>query len=453
MKILGKNKKGKPTCNKFNPAQILAIGFASVILVGTLLLMHPAATVNQEMSFIDALFTATSAVCVTGLVVVDTGTHFTIFGQLVILILIQIGGLGFMTVATLFAFFVGKRITLKERLLLQEALNQLSISGIVRLTKYIIIFTFSIELTGAFILALNWSSSLGWNKAFFYGVFHSVSAFNNAGFDLMGNFSSLTNYTSDFVVNITVMTLIILGGIGFFVLVDVFNQKRFRTLTLHSKLVIKTSSILIFLGFIIIFLLEFTNISTLGQLKISEKVLASFFQSVTTRTAGFNTIDTSALRMSTKFLMIILMFIGASPGSTGGGIKTTTFACLFISVINTFKNNCHDTVFERTLNKEVIRKAIAVAFVSTCLVLISTLSLTISEKSDFLTLLFEATSAFGTVGLSLGITPFLTLSGKITIIFTMFAGRVGPLTLVFALAQRQNARPSIKYVEEKVTIG
>lgn len=447
-----KNKKNKN--GRFSPPQILVLGFATIIFLGALFLMHPVATKDgQGLSFINALFTATSAVCVTGLVVVDTGTHFTIWGQLVILTLIQIGGLGFMTVATLFAIFLGKKITLKERLLLQEALNQISIQGIVRLTIYVIIFTFTIELTGATILALRWSEQLGWGQGFYYGIFHAISAFNNAGFDIMGNFSSLTGYTSDLVVNLTIMFLIFLGGIGFFVLTDIYNQRQFRTLSLHSKLAITTSLVLVAVGAVVILGLEYTNPQTLQDLGLEGKLLAAFFQSVTTRTAGFNTLDTASLRMATQFFIIILMFIGASPGSTGGGIKTTTFVCLLMSVINTFKNNCNAVVFERTLNREVIRKAIAVVFVAIFVLLLATLSLTITEQSDFLTILFEAASAFGTVGLSMGLTTSLTLSGKITIILTMFAGRVGPLTLVFALAQRQTSGPAIKYAEEKVTIG
>ncbi|MDK2822204.1 MAG: trk/ktr system potassium uptake protein [Clostridia bacterium] len=439
--------------NTFTPARVLVLGFAGIILIGAILLTLPQATIDGKgLSFLDALFTATSAVCVTGLVVVDTGTTFSVFGQIVIMLLIQIGGLGFMTFATLFAIILGRKITLKERLLLQEALNQVSIEGIVRLTKYIIQLSFTIEALGAFILALNWSVDLGWKKAIYFGIFHAVSAFNNAGFDLFGNFSSLTAYTGDIITNITVMFLIISGGIGFVVLSDLYVN-RGRKLSFHSKVVLVVSALLIIVGTIGIFLLEMGNVNTLGNLDPLSKFLAALFQSVTPRTAGFNTINISDMRVTSQLFIIILMFIGASPGSTGGGIKTTTFLSIVLSVISTFKGKAHITLRERTLPQDVIQKAIAISFLALLLVLLTTSILTISENADFMTLLFEAVSAFGTVGLSMGITSQLSLIGKIAIILTMFSGRVGPLTLAFALGQNKNKKLQIKYPDERIIIG
>lgn len=437
------------------PPRVLVLGFAAVILLGALLLTRPVATVDgQGLSFLNALFTSTSAVCVTGLVVVDTGTTFTLFGQIVILSLIQIGGLGFMTFATFFAILLGKRVTLKERMLLQEALNQNSLEGVVRLAKYVLLFSFVIEAVGALILAFRWSFDMGWSKAVYYGIFHAVSAFNNAGFDLFGEFSSLTRYVWDPIVNLTIMLLIILGGLGFFVLSDLYTHKGKKKM-LHTKLVLSMTGILITVGTILIFLVEFSNPKTLGPLDPMSKVLASLFQSVTARTAGFNTVDIAGMRSTSLLILISLMFIGASPGSTGGGIKTTSFASVSLYVISLFRGESGVTFKERSIASDIIQKAVAVIFMALALILLVTGILTLTEKADFLTLLFEATSAFATVGLSAGLTPNLTDVGKLALSFTMFTGRVGPLTLIFALSHKRNGlQPNqIKYPEEKILIG
>ncbi|TGE35153.1 Trk family potassium uptake protein [Desulfosporosinus fructosivorans] len=435
------------------PARVLVFGFATVILLGALLLALPQATQDGlGLPFLNAVFTATSAVCVTGLVVVDTATTFTHFGQWVILLLIQVGGLGFMTFATLFAMILGKKITFKERLLLQEALNQVSVEGIVRLTKSVLQISFAIEAMGALILTLRWYSDFGWSKALYYGVFHSISAFNNAGFDLFGNFSSLTAFVGDPIINITIMLLIILGGLGFIVLADLLApQKKLR---LHTKIVLQVSGALILFGAAFILIMEFSNPKTLGPLPISTKVLAAFFQSVTTRTAGFNTIDISNMYGTTLLSMIVLMFIGASSGSTGGGIKTTTFITIALSVLSTYRSNLHVVLKGRTIPREVITKAWAITTSAAFLIFIVLSILSHSENSDLQTLLFEVTSAFGTVGLSLGITPHLTVIGKSAIILTMFIGRVGPLTLAFFLTQKRNKLTTqIKYPDERIMIG
>ncbi len=434
------------------PSQVLVLGFALVIFFGALLLTLPQATQNGlGLPFLNAVFTATSAVCVTGLVVVDTATTFTNFGQWVILLLIQVGGLGFMTFATLFAMILGRRITLKQRLLLQEALNQVSVEGIVRLVRSVLKISFAIEAIGALILTLRWQSDFGWSKALYYGIFHSVSAFNNAGFDLFGNFSSLTAYVGDPVVNITIMLLIICGGLGFIVLADLLGpRKRYR---LHTKIVLQVSAALILIGAVVIFLMEFTNPKTLGPLPIGTKVLAAFFQSVSPRTAGFNTLNLAGMYDTTLLSMIVLMFIGASPGSTGGGIKTTTFIAMVLSVLSTYRSDPHVVLGGRTLPKDVIQKAWAITTSAAVLVFLIVSILSLTERTDLLTVLFEVTSAFGTVGLSLGITPYLTDVGKMAIILTMFIGRVGPLTLAFVLSQKKNKKAHIKYPDERIMIG
>ena len=435
------------------PSRVLVFGFAAVILFGALLLTLPQATQDGlGLPFLNAAFTATSAVCVTGLVVVDTGTTFSLFGQGVILFLIQVGGLGFMTFATLFAMILGKKITLKERLLLQEALNQISVEGIVRLTKSVLQISFAIEAIGALILTLRWYSDFGWSKALYYGVFHSVSAFNNAGFDLMGNFSSLTAFVGDPVVNITIMLLIICGGLGFIVLADLLaHRKKFR---LHTKIVLQVSGVLILLGTLFILIMEFSNPMTLGPLPLGTKVLAALFQSVSPRTAGFNTINLAGMYDTTLLSVIVLMFIGASPGGTGGGIKTTTFISNVLSVLSTYRSDPHVILEGRTLPKDVIQKAWAITTSAAFLIFIILSILSHTENSELLTVLFEVTSAFGTVGLSLGITPTLSEVGKMAIILTMFIGRLGPLTLAFVLSQKKNKQAShLKYPDERIMIG
>jgi len=434
------------------PSRVLVLGFAVVIMFGALLLTLPQATQDGlGLPFLNALFTATSAVCVTGLVVVDTGTTFSLFGQVVILFLIQVGGLGFMTFATLFAMILGRKITLKERLLLQEALNQVSVEGIVRLTKSVLQISFAIEAIGALILTLRWYADFGWSKALYYGVFHSISAFNNAGFDLFGDFSSLTAFVGDPIVNITIMILIISGGLGFIVLADLLtHQKKFR---LHTKIVLQVSGVLIILGVVFIFIMEFNNPNTLGPLPLETKVLAAFFQSVSPRTAGFNTINIAGMYDTTLLFMIVLMFIGASSGGTGGGIKTTTFVAIVLSVLSTYRGESHIVLQGRTLPKDVIQKALAVTTSAVFLVFLIILILSHTENSDLLTVLFEVTSAFGTVGLSLGITPTLSGVGKMAIISTMFIGRLGPLTLAFVLSQKKNKVSDIKYPDERIMIG
>lgn len=443
---------------KVTPTQIIVFGFAFMILVGTLLLNLPAASGNGlSIGLINSLFTATSSVCVTGLVVVDTGTHWTLFGQLLILLLIQVGGLGFMTISTLLSLLLGRRITLKERLLIQESLNQFDLEGLVRLTKNIIIATFIIEFIGAIVFSIVFVPEFGMKKGIAFGVFHSISAFCNAGFDLIGDFRSFTTYTDNFIVNANTMLLIIIGGLGFSVWIDIYRgirDKSVKNVTLHGKVVILTNAILILSGAIFIFIMEFNNADTIRELSISGKLLSSFFQSITPRTAGFNTLDMTAFRTPTKLMTIILMFIGGSPGSTAGGVKTSTAAILFLTVISVVKGKEDPEVFERHLSKHLVYRAMAVAFISLSLVVIVTMLLSITEDVDFMTLFFESASAFGTVGLTLGCTRDLSAFGKAVIIITMFAGRVGPLTIALALTRRaMKNKGSVKYPEDRILVG
>lgn len=437
---------------RLTPYQILSLGFAGLILAGALLLMTPlASATGQSLRFIDALFTATSAVCVTGLAVVDTGNYFSRFGQIVLILLIQAGGLGIMTMATLMALLMRKKIQLRERLVMQEALNQLTFAGIVRLTKYVIQATLAIEFVGGTILAIRWYPDFGL-KGIYFGYWHAISSFCNAGFDLFGEYSSLTGYVDDITVNLTISFLIILGGIGFAVLADIWENRKFSAFSLHTKVVLVTSFLLIFLGTIVIFVLEYNNPGTLGELSLKGKILGSYFQSVSPRTAGYNTVSITDMRAATLFFMIILMFIGASPASTGGGVKTTTFAVLTAAIWALIRGKNDAEVFRRRIPQGIIYKSFSVVFIAAALVIFVAMMLSISENFPFLNILFEVVSAFGTVGLTTGITPSLTDTGKLWISLTMFAGRVGPVTLALALAMRTK-KSSIQYPEGKITIG
>ena len=440
------------------PAQILVLSFGGMILLGAFLLMLPISSqTNQVTSFIDALFTATSAVCVTGLVVVDTGTYWSVFGKTIILLLIQIGGLGFMTMTTSIAIILGKRIGLRNRMIMQEALNQFSISGVIRLTKYVIMATFSVELIGAFLLSTRFVPLYGLKNGFYYSVFHSVSAFCNAGFDIIGGYRSLTPFARDPIVNIVIMALIVLGGLGFAVIADLSTFKTYRKLSLHTKLVLLMTVSLILFGFVMIFTLEFNNPNSIGEYTLSEKIVASMFHAITPRTAGFNTLDLSQMTVPARFITMILMFIGGSPGSTAGGIKTTTFGMLILYVISVFRGNEDINFSNRRISKEAVNKALAIVFIATFLVVIMTFLMTVFEGGDhpLEAIIFETISAFGTVGLSLGITPTLGIMGKIILTFMMFLGRLGPLTIVIAISKKasQSKKDLLRYPEGKIIVG
>lgn len=439
-----------------NPAQVLALGFSGVILLGALLLDLPVASKSFEsVGFINALFTATSAVCVTGLVVVDTATHWTFFGQLIILMLIQIGGLGFMTMATMFALVVGKKISLKSRLVMQEALSHQNISGVVRVTRNVLVMTFSIEALGAVILSTKFVPEFGMGHGIFLSIFHSVSAFCNAGFDLMGNFNSLTAYVKDPVINFTIMGLIVTGGLGFTVLSDLALKRNFKILNLNTKLAVTVTAALIAFGTLFFFIVEYNNPDTIGNLSMLEKWMASMFQSVTPRTAGFNTLPTNKLTMSSLLMTIVLMFIGGCPASTAGGIKTTTFGLILFNIGSVISGYEETVMFKRRVSQVYISRALALMSLALALVIIVTMILSFNEREfEFMALLFETVSAFGTVGLSTGITPLLNDGSKLVLAVTMFFGRLGPMTLVMALARRQSMnRALVRYPESKVNVG
>ncbi|BCJ88090.1 TrkH family potassium uptake protein [Effusibacillus dendaii] len=437
------------------PARILTVGFASLIFLGAFLLSLPIASkTGQGLNFMNALFTATSAACVTGLVVVDTLTQFSLFGQIVILSLIQIGGLGFMTVATFIIIFTGRRIGLRERLVIQEALNVNSLEGVIRLVRNIVLITMGIELVCAAILAFRFSYDMPTVRAIYYGVFHAISSFCNAGFDLFGDFRSLTGYVNDPIVNIVIMVLIILGGLGFTVMVDLWRVPKGERLSVHSKLVLLTTAGLLVFGAIGYLLLEMNNPKTLGTLGWGDKLLASLFASTTARTAGYATIDYGSLSDSSLLWTILLMFIGGSPGSTAGGIKTVTTIVILLYVWSVITGKDSTVVFHKRIDPKTIYKSFIITVISAILLIAVTFALTISEHHiAFIRLLFEATSAFGTVGLSTNLTPELSPFGKLLITVMMYIGRVGPLTLTLALTARGQDKALIKYPEEKLFVG
>lgn len=439
-----------------NYPQMIALGYFMVITIGTLLLSLPVASRNNTSAgFINSFFTATSATCVTGLVVFDTYTQWSIFGQLVILLLIQVGGLGFMTIITLFSFLLKRKIGLKERGLLRESVNVMYIGGIVRLVKKILIGTLLFEGLGAILLSMRFIPRMGLIEGVYNGIFHSVSAFCNAGFDLMGKYgkySSLISFSDDTVVSLTIIMLIIVGGIGFFVWDDISRHKyHFKKYKLHTKIVLSTTAILIVSGAICFYIFESSNL--LSEMGIGEKVIASVFGAVTPRTAGFNTVDTAALTPASKLLTMILMFIGGSPGSTAGGIKTTTLAVILISLWSSLRYKRNDNIFGRRLEDTAIKMATAVVtvnliitFAATFLISATNAALSLSDVS------FEVLSAIGTVGLSTGITGELNNFAQIVIALLMYCGRVGSLS--FALIFTEHRIPSsVQNPREKINIG
>lgn len=426
------------------------------------MLKLPQASAGKPLNFIDALFTATSATCVTGLIVVDTGTAFSTFGQIIILILIQIGGLGIMTLSTFFIFIVAGQFSILNRDVIQETLTQKPIKNLTSLLKTTFLLTILLETIGAILLTLRFVNSFPLKKAAYLGIFHSVSAFCNAGFSLFYN--SFEDYKADYAINVILIILIIMGGIGYIVLQDLrqgLRKKKKRwvfQISFHSKIVLVTTLFLIIFGSINILLLENNNV--LRDNPLSIKMLTSVFQSVTTRTAGFNTINIADLTNVSLFFMIILMFIGASPGSCGGGIKTTTFAALIAFLISRFRNQREVNIRYRRVPEEIVSKVISITFFSIIVIIVATLTLTISEigqvphlqsRGMFLEILFEVVSAFGTVGLSTGLTSSLTVFGKLLISLVMFIGRLGPLTIALAIGAKEPVKYS--YAKENFLVG
>ncbi len=435
---------------KLRASLIIVLSFLLVILTGTLLLSLPISSADGSVTkFVDAFFTANSATCVTGLACLDTGTYFSLFGKLVILGLIQIGGLGYMTFSTFFMVLFKKKLFITEKLIAQEALNVYSAKEVVNILKKIIAIVFTIEVAGAAVLFLRWLPEMGVKKALFFGVFHSISAFCNAGFSLPAHFASLTAYRGDIIVNLTITTLIILGGLGFLVITDLVLNKRF---SLQSKIVVGTTLFLIALGSVLIFAIEFNNQATLGMMGSLEKIMVSYFQSVTARTGGFNTIAIAQMKDASHLVLMGLMFIGASPGGTGGGIKTTTFMLIVATIWAALRESKNTIMFERRIPPETVRKAFAIFFLAVSLIALGIFAVNGLEELPLKAIAFEVFSAFGTVGLSLGITPFLSDAGKVIIVLVMFIGRVGTLSLLMALASGYK-RTDIKYPKEGISIG
>jgi trk system potassium uptake protein len=439
---------------KFKPVQILVVGFAIVILIGACVLTLPiSSSEGVSTPFIDALFTATTSVCVTGLVTVDTGTHWSYFGKTTILMLIQIGGLGFMTFATLISLIMRKKITLQERLVMAEAMNTFSLQGLVKLVRYILFFTFSVEGIGALLLSLVFIPEFGIGKGIYYSIFHSVSAFCNAGIDLIGNFRSITPYAENPIIILTIGALIVTGGLGFIVWHEIFDYRKKRKLSLHSKLVLTVTAVLIVGGAILMFIFEFNNSATMQPMSAKGKFLSSLFAAITPRTAGYNSISTADMTPAGRFLTIILMFIGGSPGSTAGGIKTTTAGLLVMTVISVIRGREDTEIYERRISKDTIFKGLTISVIGITLVIVVSMILSITEVGASLEyIIYEVTSAFGTVGLTLGLTTKLTTIGKAVIAFTMFCGRVGPLTIILALG-KNHSNNTIRYPEDKILVG
>ncbi len=454
------------------PTRIIVCSFLFVILVGTILLALPfASRDNQSVGLLDAFFTSTSAVCVTGLTVVNTAMHWSAFGKMVILVLIQVGGLGLMTIFTTVIIFTGRTITLRERLVIQQSFNQEDLTGMVRLARNVCIVTFLCEAIAALILGL-WFIFMHQQPVFFglwSGLFHAVSGFCNAGFDIIGN--SMESFVTDPVVNWVIMLVIIFGGLGFTVWLDLIKTVKtvksegrlsfktvFDRLSLHTKIVLELTLGLIVLGALLFFIIEYNNPNTIGQMNVFDKGMASTFQSVTTRTAGFNTINQANMEPASQFITIVLMFIGGSPGGTAGGVKTVTFSIILLAIISVIRGRNQIEVHNKHIASYILQKALAVVMMNLTLISVATVILSITEKAipgfSFLDYLFEVASAVGTVGLTTGITPELSVIGKLIICVCMFFGRLGPITVAVALTIRQiTGDNSIHYPEGRVLVG
>ena len=444
-----------------SPTRIVILGFAFFIISGAILLMLPMASTGNPLGFIDALFTSTSAVCVTGLTVVDTGKAFSGFGQLIILILIQAGGLGIMTVSTLFLMLTGRRPSLTGQMIVQDTYTHSGKQNPISILKDIVLFTFAIEGAGIILLFFYFFTQNDWQKSLFLAVFHSISAFCNAGFSLFSD--SFVAYRESWMLNLVICFLIVSGGLGFLVLSELkqkilLKRRTWLRLSLHSKIVLSTTAIMIFSGTVLVMIMEWNN--TLAHLSVQNRIIAAFFQSVTARTAGFNTLPIGQMANVTLFLLIVLMFIGASPGSCGGGIKTTSLATIVALGTSRFQGWSRPQLFRRTISEKSIRKAIRVVMLSTFVVCIGIILLQTTElggvshlesRGMFLELLFEVISAFGTVGLSTGTTAGLSTLGKLVITGMMFVGRLGPLAVGTAVSRRLPAR--YYYAEETIMIG
>ena len=439
---------------RLTTTQIIMLSFLGMILLGSLLLALPVSSADGvAVPYLDALFTATTATCVTGLVTLPTFSTWSIFGQVVILVLIQVGGLGVITVISAFMLLLHKRVGIGERLLLQDAFNLNTLSGIVRFVKRVLFGTFLVELLGAVFYMTVFVPQFGL-RGVWISAFTAVSAFCNAGIDIIGP-NSLCDYATNPVVNLVTSALIILSGIGYIVWWDVLRvgRKGFRGLTLHSKIAISTTLVLIFGGGLLIFLLEYGNPLTIGELSLFDKLQVSFFQSITTRTAGFATVPQENLTNGSSVLCLLLMFIGGSPVGTAGGIKTVTVAVLAVSALATIRNQNDVTLFNRTISRQAVNKAVAVAAMSFAIILGSTMLLCAVTDASALDIVYETVSATATVGLTRNLTPYLSSAGKAVIIATMYLGRVGPISLALALNSSKKQRNLIKNPTEDISVG
>jgi trk system potassium uptake protein len=454
-------KQLNPWKREFTPVQLLVLSYLFIIFLGAYLLKQPfASATGQATGFVDAFFTSTSAVSVTGLVVKNTGTYWSPLGQMVILGLIQIGGLGYITIYTFFLLVFQHKVTLKHGVLLKEALNNPGIREMAKLAKHIFYFVVVFEGVGALILFLRFFNPFRWSSysimnflhSSWMGIFHSISSFNNAGFSLFK--TSFMDYVTDPIVNLTVTSLVIMGGIGFYVLSDLYEVKKGLKprLKYHTKIAIVSTLFLLIVGTAMVFTLEHNNPLTLKPMSTSGKIMASYFQSVTARTAGFNTINTGYLGGATLLFLIALMFIGASPGGTGGGIKTTTATSLFYYVKSMLKRKNTVEIGHRRISYDVVNKAVTIFVISITFIFFMTVLINAIEPHHFDTVLFEVTSAYATVGLSTGITTELSQLSKVLISFTMFAGRVGVLSLILIFSM-QLRRGKVLLPEEELTVG
>ncbi len=445
------------TGRSFSPAQILVVTFVALIAAGTVLLSLPVAAGRAPLSAIDALFMATSAVAVTGLNVVDTPNDLSLFGQLVLLLLIQLGGLGYMAITTVVGLALGRALTVHERLTLQEAMNVQTMDGLRRFVGTVLKLTLVFEVAGAAILTLHWMGEYGLVRAAYYGVFHAVSAFNNAGFALFPD--SLMRFRGDWIVNAVITGLVIAGGLGFVVLTELKRARSYRQLTLHTRLVLILTAGFTVSATIVILLIERHNPATLGPLGFAEALLAAFFQAVTPRTAGFNTLDIGAMMPASLFVILILMFIGAAPGGTGGGVKITTFSITVAVIWAMVRGHAEPTLLRRRLAPVLVARAFSICLLGFLALNVVAGLLMILEGRQLVPSLFEATSAFGTVGLSTGeagapisLAGHFSAGGKLLLVGMMFMGRVGPLTMAVAIAR--GARPArIRYPEGQFLVG
>lgn len=440
---------------KLSHIQVIALGFLLMIAAGTVLLMLPVSARSREVTpFLTALFTSTSASCVTGLVLVDTGTYWSLFGQLVILALIQLGGLGIITVSTLFFALADKNMGLRKRAIMAESINTTHIAGLKGLTRRIVLGTLAFECVGAALLSVRFIRDFGPLKGIWFGVFHSVSAFCNAGFDVMGvrePYCSFVDYSDDILVNLTLMALITVGGVGFLVWADLKkNGFRWRRYQLHTKLVLCVSAILTFGGALLFWLMERGGV--LAGLSAKEQILDSLFSSVTCRTAGMNTVEISDLSTPSKLLMSFLMFVGGSSGSTAGGIKTTTLAVALFYMVAGLRGVRQPAVFGRTISGETGKKAMCVLMINFLLAFAGTVIISAAQQLPALDVIYETASAMGTVGLTAGITRDLVTTSRLVIVFLMFCGRVGSTSFALALFEKR-AAPPVRYPEEDITVG